>query len=252
MGCIRCNTEESDQGSLMSCDSCLRTLHKKCSGLCSSEIKVMELKGRRRLKFYCDECMEGLLQVPKLIKIVEELKSEIATMREGAGADQRDLPPRQLSVLGGDEDLVSEMMDRQSRLSNVIIAGVKEPSRNTGAERKAEDSETVRGVLHNTGLDTNNFRLFRLGRFSANKNRPIKVVLNSIESAKYVLKNRQKINIPGVRIFGDQTKSQREYYKKVECQLQELVDAGDETKVIRYIHGRPTIVTRTTPTQRKN
>ncbi|KAJ8963199.1 hypothetical protein NQ318_018665 [Aromia moschata] len=47
----------------------------------TSEIKVMELKGKRILKFMCEECQSGLMQVPKLLQAIDELKSEIQAMK---------------------------------------------------------------------------------------------------------------------------------------------------------------------------
>ena len=80
--CLKCNKHENDLNLLTECDSCHRNIHKKvCSGLNASEIKVIDLKGKRLLRFYCEDCSEGLLMVPKLIKMVDELKAEVSSIK---------------------------------------------------------------------------------------------------------------------------------------------------------------------------
>lgn len=81
MKCFKCNIDEKDQLAMMQCESCARTLHKNCSGLCPSEINGIELKGKRLLKVYCVERMEGLMQVPKLIKAVQDLSEEVSNLK---------------------------------------------------------------------------------------------------------------------------------------------------------------------------
>lgn len=52
MDCNKCKTSQK----AVTCDSCKKGYCKACSGLTASEIKVMELKERRVLKFYCKTC----------------------------------------------------------------------------------------------------------------------------------------------------------------------------------------------------
>lgn len=61
--------------------------------------------------------------------------------------------------------------------------------------------------------------MFRLGKYGINKIRPIKVILNSQDDARSVLKNKQLSPIPSIRIFGDQTKAQQEYFKSIKAKL---------------------------------
>lgn len=68
--------------------------------------------------------------------------------------------------------------------------------------------------------------------------------MNSPEDAINVLKNKQLIKIPSVKIFSDQTVAQRQYFQKVKIELQELIAKGDHSKTIKYINNKPTIVNR--------
>ncbi|KAG5897247.1 hypothetical protein JTB14_013151 [Gonioctena quinquepunctata] len=63
------------------CDSCSRSFHYKCSGLGGSELKVMELKTKRKLQFFCDDCQQGLKILPTLLAKIEKLTSEVEALR---------------------------------------------------------------------------------------------------------------------------------------------------------------------------
>ena len=57
------------------CDSCHRPLHKKpCSGLNASEIRVMELRGTRMLRYHCKVCRDDNngIEVNKQLKATNE------------------------------------------------------------------------------------------------------------------------------------------------------------------------------------
>ncbi|KAL3268857.1 hypothetical protein HHI36_007946 [Cryptolaemus montrouzieri] len=97
-------------------------------------------------------------------------------------------------------------------------------------------------ILKDVTNATDGNKVFRVGRFGANKIRPIRVVFPSAEIAKNILKNKVVIKTPGIKIFGDPTPARREYFNKVRKDLQEKIEAGKTSKTIRYINGRPTIV----------
>ena len=175
--------------------------------------------------------------IPTLIKQISGMQAEINILKQTNNTDQN------LGVVEK-EELIYEMLDRQNRKANIIIYNVKEPDLNTQSERSSQDNETVKNILENFDIGRNNWKVFRLGKFVANKARPIKVILNSPEDAINVLKNKQLIKIPSVKIFSDQTVAQRQYFQKVKSELQELIAKGDNSKTIKYINNKPTIVNR--------
>jgi PHD-finger len=75
MECIKCKVSDND--AIIQCDGCNRYIHTECSELNASELKVMGLKGKRLLKFYCEDCTFGVRLVPELIKKVDDLQREI-------------------------------------------------------------------------------------------------------------------------------------------------------------------------------
>lgn len=72
---------------MVSCDGCSRSVCKQCADLTSSEITVIELKGKRVMKFYCQSCLGGE-SVELFHKIIEskdviiESKKEIIRLLE--------------------------------------------------------------------------------------------------------------------------------------------------------------------------
>ncbi|KAJ8980532.1 hypothetical protein NQ317_008329 [Molorchus minor] len=146
------------------------------------------------------------------------------------------------------EDVISEIIDRQSRATNVIIFNVNESSNNTKVGRLQDDREAVINILEDYAVDKTDLKLFRLGKISPNKMRPIKLTLKSAEEAKYILRNKL-VKTPGIKIVADQTKAQQEYFKKVRADLLAL---EDNTKTIKFINNKPTIVNKQLNAWQKN
>lgn len=244
--CSKCEVKKStENGQMFCCDTCNKYLCDACSDLTSSEIRCMQLK-KRKLLFLCEECENGLRQIPMLIKQVNELQEEIVNIKKSINTGENN------RIM--EEDVIYEMMERQNRRKNIIVYNVKESAMNSRQERNTDDNNTLKNILKDMQINLNNIQSFRLGKFDVAKNRPLKVILSSNDEALYVLKNKTKINIPSIRIYGDQTKMQREYFLSVKQKLDELKAAGDNTKTIKYINNKPTIVNMSSLTQnnRKN
>lgn len=77
-------------------------------------------------------------------------------------------------------------MERQSRTSNAIIINIKEPTGGSSTERIADDVEVIMKIFEKSKININGKKIFRLGQFELDKNRPIKVFLNSPEDALWV------------------------------------------------------------------
>lgn len=240
--CSKCKKAENEN--LFPCDSCKSEFCNTCSDLSASEIRCLSLKNRKLL-FLCEECEKGLSLVPVLIKKVNELQAEVNNLKINSTSSIS-------TDLTNQENLITEMLDRQNRMSNVVIFNVKESQKNSRTERNEDNIDTVKDILKDINVSKDNLKAYRLGKYDPNKNRPIKVIFNSAEDAKYVLKNKINIKVPSIRIYGDQTRAQREYYLFVKQKLQDIIDNGDDTKTIRYINNKPTIVNKKYSQQPKN
>lgn len=232
--CSKCNVD-AENSKLFTCDSCNEILCAICSNLSASELKCMPLKSRR-LRFLCDECDKGVSQIPLLIKQMAEMREEIRKLKESQSASVS-----QLNIYSH-ESIISEMIERQNRRSNIILLNIKESQQNSMPERNSDDRNAVTSILSEMNINKNNIRTFRLGKYTNGRNRPIKVILNCPEDALHVLKNKKSIKVPSVKVFGDQTKKQREYFQNIKEQLNAMIAKGDNSKTIKYINNQPTIV----------
>lgn len=76
MECLKCKHNDFDSSNLLFYDGCQSLVHRKCSNLSATELKMMDFK-QRVLRFFCSDCQESLSHVPKLIKEVAYLQSPV-------------------------------------------------------------------------------------------------------------------------------------------------------------------------------
>lgn len=253
--CSQCKNEyEATQ--LFACDSCKKFLcsGEKCGNLTGSEIKCLQLKTKRKLIFLCNECEGGFWKVPALINEINELKVVVNKFLERA--NHTESGGEAAYVCNNDnieksEEILMEMIERQKRESNIMVANIKESKLNSTEQRKEEDLNVVKTVLQNFNIDLTNITAFRVGKLVPDKNRLLKVILKNREDAKLVLKHRDTI-AAHIKIFGDQTKKQRDYYLYVKNKLQSLIEQGDNSKTIRFINNKPTIISKNKMPTQKN
>ena len=138
-----------------------------------------------------------------------------------------------------------EMKERERRAGNILFFGVEE-SKKTNPEEKVKDEKDMVSTLFtqmNLSLPPT-AKIFRLGRETPDKKRPIKVVLASSHEAWKALKNKKILeqNAHGVYIKADQTETQRKYLKQVIAELENQKKAGRQNIIIKYINGIPKII----------
>ncbi|KAJ8966982.1 hypothetical protein NQ317_009263 [Molorchus minor] len=195
--CLKCKMQLSDSDFVI-CDCCNELLHEKCSELSTTEMRSVLLK-KRSLMFFCLTCKENFKQFPKLIKNFNELMERNKALEETNKEllqkldNYKELESKITTPIANQcnmEDVISEIIDRQSRATNVIIFNVNESSNNTKVGRLQDDREAVINILEDYAVDKTDLKLFRLGKISPNKMRPIKLTLKSAEEAKYILRNK--------------------------------------------------------------
>lgn len=115
----------------------------------------------------------------------------------------------------------SELEDRKRRETNITIFNLPEHNFTTGSENKKADEQDFNMLCSSLGLETPSFsNCFRLGRKTADKTRPVKVLLTSkvqrralLENAKYI-KDKAPLNMRRVIISRDLTPLQRNERKQ--------------------------------------
>nr|CAH7745818.1 unnamed protein product [Callosobruchus chinensis] len=147
------------------------------------------------------------------------------------------------------EDVVSEVPERIKRKSNVILFNVKEPDQSKPAvDRTNSDKSIIVDVLLKIDpeIPVTNIKHVRLGLYSNNKIRPIKLILENDETARKVWMKSAKLKshetLKNIKIFPDKTKRQIEYYKAMKQELANRHTAGDTNSRIKYINEVPRII----------
>lgn len=235
--CTECKLNITNNSDAVFCDSCNRSFHKKpCSALNASEIKVMELKGSRQLRFFCKDCQKGFLQVPALMKAVDDLRQEVEALKNSAAqvpiAPLLDTDHRVTST-ENDNTILIELQERQKRASNVMLFNVPEGN---------NDSDEVKSVFRILSGDPPSIlHVSRVGKGNVNNIRALKVTLSSPNDAHTLVKNGYKLKGKKLYINFDLTAKQRELDKKLSLELKARKDKG-ESVAIRYRNGYPQII----------
>lgn len=140
------------------------------------------------------------------------------------------------------EQVIKEIMDRNNREKNIVLAGLSEQTSTTAEERISGDE---RDILNVTSQVCQNppkpIKIFRIGKYVPGKHRRVKVCFDTAITAKYFLRNKDKLP-ENVKIFSDQTPAQQQYLKSLKEELARRQNDGENELTIKYIHGTPTIV----------
>ncbi|KAK7865961.1 hypothetical protein R5R35_012905 [Gryllus longicercus] len=235
--CCICEESVDENGKFFECDSCKRYLHVICAELTASEVKCLELR-KRVMSFFCVDCKSSMRSLPQLLAQFNKLSllvDDLTKRLDAAESNQR--------VKSNDDDeLAHEISERVLRKNNLIVYNVTEPNTGTIDERSLSDVNTV---LENfkkcCDFDSSSIvKVFRLGKFRDNINRPIKVIFSNAIIPLNILKNKN-ICANSVKIVNDLTLMQRNKLKSLRSEL-DVLNKDSEIKTIRYIQGQPRIV----------
>lgn len=206
------------------------------------EIQCLKVK-ERRLIYYCNSCSdfkEQLATLNGLRETVAELEKEVKSLK---GANVNNLGvvsdcAQNLDVT----QIITELQDRQSRESNVLIFNLEESTITDRQERRRAISANLCSIIHSIddSIDVSNIKFFRLGKYVEGKIRPLKVTLSSKVDALAILKNKKRIS-GNLKIQSDLTPMQQKHLRDLRAKLRDL-NQGGENKTIKYIKGVPQIV----------
>ncbi|GJQ87360.1 hypothetical protein Trydic_g14424 [Trypoxylus dichotomus] len=140
-------------------------------------------------KVSCNDNLVHLRDLQSLITSVRnELTASIAQLREDFNANISALTAangsqHQSRPLCDSEDVIQEVMDRQSRKNNIIIFGVAEQHADLSTNQRNErERATVDGILSASDPSTqlDGYKLHRLGRFNLSSVRPCPIKLTML------------------------------------------------------------------------
>ena len=140
------------------------------------------------------------------------------------------------------------------RKNNLIVFGVAESSGSNSDERKGHDKDKITEIIKVTMADQeqNNLNVvnsFRLGKFTLNKNRPLKIIFEDENSAGSIFFNRFKLvetdKIKDCML--KKIKLERDFLKSLWTELQRRTYSGEKNLKIKYFNGHPKIIDVTVP-----
>lgn len=140
------------------------------------------------------------------------------------------------------EEILNEIQERTQRQKNIIICGIPESSFENKVERMRYDTNEVQNVIRTIEENcVQPLKTFRVGKFVAGRNRPIKACFESEQIVLKLLRNRKNTK-NNIRLYSDQTYNQRNYLNRLKDELLQRQEKGEENLSIKYIKGTPKII----------
>lgn len=143
------------------------------------------------------------------------------------------------------EDPMAEMINRQSRMKNVLLYNL--PEAQNDSNNASSDSTTVENILNFLELETKPISIVRVGNPSSNptRHRPLKLRYSDHEDIFKLFGCQKKLRLNStwkdLRFASDRTKQQREHMAFLRHELFQRRSTGEQGLVIKYVRGTPMI-----------
>lgn len=186
----------------------------------------------------------------KMQEVVQTITNQHKITRDKITALENDIvslksqtaPSPNASSIPSQNEFMYEIQDRLQREKNIIMIGIPETHNVDPNLRKMHDIEEANKLLKIAYQECPTpVRAQRLGKYDANKPRLLKIVFQESDIPKYLLKNKAKLPST-VRIYSDQTATQRSYLQNIRDELKRRVENGETNLKIKYVKGIPTII----------
>lgn len=234
--CPVCNLIINNHEKEIQCDTCKLFIHSLCTNLTRIEKQCLKEK-KRNINFNCEQCSTISNAISDLKTMICSLKDDISSLKN----ELQTLKKEKATEINL-ETIINEIRERDKRSCNIIVENVKESDKTNKSERYKDDNRTILNILEDIKINVGEIKTFRLGTFSENKPRATKVIFENKKTAINILKNRNLVKIPGIRIYSDKTKIERDYFNKIKTELEHFKNNGDIDKTIKYINNIPTII----------
>ncbi|XP_060857669.1 methyl farnesoate epoxidase-like [Metopolophium dirhodum] len=169
---------------------------------------------------------------------LDDIKSSLDELK---ASQEKKISTSQMST---NENLLSEVMERQSRSCNLIIFNL--PESKEDSQTKITDYDQLVTIFNTMETNPTKFTCHRLGKPNSNtenKSRPLKVVLSNTIEVFTLLRSQAKLrnspNWSNIRLASDRTTMQRDHMRNLREQLQKRRDNGENDLIIKYNKGIP-------------
>ncbi|XP_052786446.1 uncharacterized protein LOC128221863 [Mya arenaria] len=261
--CSKCEAVFVDiDDKLLECERCDKWFCIQCAGMEPSVYSVMV--ANKNLHWFCHECEKPALTAVKSDKEIEEkcaaymssLTAKIDCIEEKVEgkADKsvvKNLQERvvQLEKKGTDNtsaiqqnsvsETIYEQREREFRARNLVIQNLPESSAEEPEERNKEDMGSVGELLKIIGITEEAVveKCMRIGKKEDDKTRITKIIVNSVETKKAILKDAKRLKnetiYKEVFIGPDLTKMEREEQFNLRKELRDRKGNGEKDIFIR-------------------
>lgn len=230
-GCSMCNKKITRISDCVICDICRNNMHVTCAGLSTVEAECIR-STNRKINFFCTNC--------NIVTTINTLKNEIDNLKiELEALKDRSIDKPGASKTVSEEDIFQEAEERMQRSCNLILLNLPESNEKDANLRKNDDIHRCKGIITQQTSDINIGSCIRLGKYTENRVRPLKVVfenrmqaINCLQS--YKLKERYYLN-------RDLTPRQQNHCFDIRKEFRERKGNGEQIQ-LRYKNGIPYIV----------
>ena len=258
--CVCSSTE--DVGHMVECESCCQWSHSKCVGLTFSTAPSYP--------FVCPFCVRSLFsrlsaiesEVADLSTRVSSLESTLNNQGQSLTKDIQAVTDSLRKVSRQVDPLLSNMPSKdavgkshtrtnplgrspvrngsvsESRKGNVVLSGIPEcPHGTPRLDRFVRDQDSAVSILSSvcSSITSQSIKdLFRLGKYSADRHRPLLVKFNKCWDASLVLSNKQRLaSSPGISLRPDLSPTQMAIHSLLVKERRNLLSQGHNAKDIK-------------------
>ena len=136
------------------------------------------------------------------------------------------------------KNLMKELQDREKRKKNIVLHGLTESQKDNAEERTVQDATRSREVLKFISKDLNTtkcHKFLRLGKYDANKKRPIMIEIEEMQAKENILKGTKALKdsqFKDIGISHDLTQQQRAEFRQHLAEAREKSKDGKRYRVV--------------------
>uniref|UniRef100_A0A1Y1JZ86 L1 transposable element RRM domain-containing protein n=1 Tax=Photinus pyralis TaxID=7054 RepID=A0A1Y1JZ86_PHOPY len=168
-------------------------------------------------------------KIDKCVQNIYNLKQENVVLH-------KKIAELEIKLNSSKSEVFQEMHSRMIRERNVIMLGIDEA---------VEEEDQINEILKDISLGHINFEyVLRVGKPTAAKPRPLKVIFKNANDALKVLKSKSKIpreKFPVLQIKNDKTPLQMKECKEAYAEMERRKNLGENVS-LRFFNNTPTIV----------
>ena len=136
------------------------------------------------------------------------------------------------------DNIISEIEDRQRRQLNLVISGLPEQRDGNSDERRAHDESEVKLVLNEMGIkNVKSYPVSRIGKTRSDRPRLLKVTCPDVTSKQLILRSgkvlRSSTLYRNVYVNEDRTPLQQEHSKQLRAELKRRKECGEDVVIFR-------------------